>query len=51
MITNKLDYLVDPNKFEDVKEIKKGGFSTLYLVKNKDTGNYMAAKIINHHKH
>ena len=49
MITNKLDYLVDPNKFEDVKEIKKGGFSTLYLVKNKDTGNYMAAKIINHH--
>ena len=39
-------FLVDLNKYQTVKKIKSGGFGSVHLIKDKNTKNKFAAKII-----
>ncbi len=43
MCISKCKYLIDPSKFEDIKEINNGGFGIIYRAKYTETGNYIAA--------
>lgn len=37
---------IDINWFEKYKRIKKGGFIAVYLIRDKETNDYFAAKVI-----